>query len=729
MRINTASDDAAGLAISEKMRAQIRGLQQAQRNAYDGISLIQTAEGALGNIHDNLHRIRELAVEAANGTMMDDDRDSIQAEVTQILSEIERISETTEFNGIPLLNRGGTDQPDDVDPPDEVEVPGDVDPPDVEVPGDVEDPDDVEIPGGGDQPGTPTPPDNIEDPDDVGGGPSSPPVVTRPNFVTYVGDNYNLMLKSTLVGNSANIHTGAGITITAGVNDELTVTFDGTPYTIQIAAGTYNGSSQPLFDEITNKFSLAGAPVKLYDIYSHWDDTHMRTWLSSTIPGDHIMDISGTAFTDIFAQRSNVFTNYHVWAREADFSVGYTVETGVNDTLNFNVDGIAKTIVLRSGAYNRDELVNELNAQFSSVGAPITASITPTAIQGTNTTPGPGNGHYMLKFDHNSSNLDHAIQFVSGNALVPLFMRPTGPDDTWTPLTTSYLLTDMDISNGLTVPGDQNNWSFLVDGKYEKKITIPSGNYTTGHLITTLNTEFEEISAGIVAVDDGGKLKFVREMNGSSYTIDDFTIESAPASFSAFAPMMAVVPSAKLAESVSPPHKEIPTISVEDVPNQPSAAPEISPEPVAPADAVVEPASTVPANSILSLQIGPNSGQKMEIELSDVRLKKIGIDTIKMKPWEKAVEAIWKIDIAISKVSAERSKFGAYQNRLEHTINSLDTYGENLVAAESRIRNTDMAHEMIEMTKGNILLQATQAMLAQANQQPQAVLSLLSAKG
>ena len=103
-RINRAGDDAAGLAISEKMRAQITGLETAQKNANDGISLIQTAEGALTEVHSMLNRMVELANQSANGTYMDEDRKSLQDEVTALLDEIDRISKSTNFNGRTLLN-------------------------------------------------------------------------------------------------------------------------------------------------------------------------------------------------------------------------------------------------------------------------------------------------------------------------------------------------------------------------------------------------------------------------------------------------------------------------------------------------------------------------------------------------------------------------------------------------------------------------------------------------
>lgn len=103
-RINRAGDDAAGLSISEKMRAQIRGLQMASKNAQDGISLIQTAEGALDEVHAILQRMRELAVQAANDTNVDEDREALQNEIDQLIKEIDRIASDTEFNTQELLD-------------------------------------------------------------------------------------------------------------------------------------------------------------------------------------------------------------------------------------------------------------------------------------------------------------------------------------------------------------------------------------------------------------------------------------------------------------------------------------------------------------------------------------------------------------------------------------------------------------------------------------------------
>src|SRR5438874_2621540 len=107
-RINRAADDAAGLAISERLRGQIGGLDQSQRNVQDAVSLVQTAEGSLTEVHAMLQRVRELAVQFKNGSLSNADRTAIQSEVNQLASEIERIGSSAQFNGINLLNSSQT---------------------------------------------------------------------------------------------------------------------------------------------------------------------------------------------------------------------------------------------------------------------------------------------------------------------------------------------------------------------------------------------------------------------------------------------------------------------------------------------------------------------------------------------------------------------------------------------------------------------------------------------
>lgn len=587
--INRAGDDAAGLAISEKMRSQIRGLNMAGKNIQDGISLIQTAEGALNEVHSLLQRGRELAIQSANDTYTNADRDLIQREFLHIKEGIDEIANNTEFNGIKLLN-----------------------------------------------------------------------VNNAVSYKVYIGEDNSTLPNSSLIGNSNNIHNFTnGVNIISGINDELTFRYDSTSYTINITPGLYKGTSQYLYDDINSKLLALGAPLKLSDVYSHWDDTHMRTILASTITGNHQIEVSGNAFNEIFAQETtfNMSGTYEVMGREADFSVGYTVVKDMNDTLNFKVDGINKSIKLTEGSYSRDELVNELNKQFTATNSNITASM--SSAFGMNTTSGPGNNHYILTLQHNTSSSMNAIQLISGNALNPLFLRSVDPGDVWNPKSTSSLTTNIDISNGLIIENGQNEWQFSLDSKINKVIKLQPNSYASTEIINLLNDEFEKISAGITAVNENGTLKFVREMNGSSYTIDDF----------------------KIIDKIS--------------------------------------------NNFIKLQTGANPGQSQIILLSNATTKAIGIDNIDISTRRNAEKAIFEFDKAISKISSERSKFGSYQNRLEHSYNSVTNTSENLQSAESRIRDTDMAKEMMKFTKDNILFQAAQSMLVQANQQPQSLLQLL----
>lgn len=379
LRINRAGDDAAGLAISEKMRGQIRGLDQASRNSSDSISLIQTAEGALNETHSILQRMRELAVQSANDTNTDADRKELQAEVSQLVSELDRIGNTTEFNTKKLLD-------------------------------------------------------------------------------------------------------GSAKGVSAQVDGSLTLN------------------------------------------------------------------------------------------NNANSNVGLTSITAVQAALK------------------------------------------------------------------NGSNYDGAITIVRiGGA----------------------------VTAGTTVTG-ANAGAFKVVTKSGAFVTLSSNSY------------FSVSAAGKMVLKGATATGLLVK---SGVALADRTI-------SADLMKMAVGESITLVFGK--------TVS----------------------------ASSDLKNSIMG-QIGANSGQTLFISVGDVRSKAIGVDAVDISSKWGAANAIETVNNAISKVSHQRSSLGAIQNRLEHTINNLDTASENLQASESRIRDVDMAKEMTEFTKSNILTQAAQAMLAQANQQPQSVLQLL----
>ncbi|MBV4437202.1 flagellar hook-associated protein FlgL [Clostridium tyrobutyricum] len=382
LRINTAADDAAGLAISEKMRGQINGLNQASSNAQDGNSLIQTAEGALNETHSILQRMRTLAVQSANDTNTDDDRTQIQSEMNQLEDEISTIGNTTQFNTKNLL----------------------------------------------------------------------------------------------------------------------------------------------------------------------------------------------------------------------DGSMGKAVDATANINTNKSLTGVS--------------------------GAKITSATTVLT----------------------------ALSDVNGKNL------------------------------GITA-GDKINISYTVDGQYQTNSITVSTASTLSNIVSNIKT-----TAASTASFNDGTISLTSVTTGLAGAIEGLTI----------------------------------TVTDSDGVKNTDATNALSSfeETTAARDAKTSSGAAL-------LQIGANTGQNMSIDINDMRAESLGVASLDVSTQDKANVAIKVIDTATQKVSTERAKLGALSNRLDHTINNLGTSSENLTAAESRIRDVDMASEMSQYSKDNILSQAAQAMLAQANQQPQQVLQLL----
>ena len=431
-RINRAGDDAAGLAISEKMRGQIRGLNQASRNSQDAISLIQTAEGALNETHDILQRMRELAVQSANDTNVAIDRDAIQNEITQLSSEVNRIGNTTEFNTKKLLNGG------------------------------------------------------------------------------------------------------------AGLQ---------TSFTAETVA------------------------------------TVDANWMSVS---------GGTAETQI----GNVAITAASKATGADSGVLTVATTAGAKT--FSINGTTLSFTGAGDATDNDTIAALINANSEQLGVTATTPAGAT-LQITNTNVGSQSELVIIA----------SADTITAAAMTSALNTTSGLDAT---------VSEATISNDYVAQG---NTITVTDGTYEGMIL---------------------------------------QLNGS--VMSDTAADN---------------------------------------------------------DATFD----ITANGVLAMQIGANENQQMSVSLGDMRSAALSIDVLDVTTTSGASSAITIVNDAISSVSSERAKLGAVQNRLEHTIKNLDTSSENLQASESRIRDVDMAKEMMEFTKYNILQQAAQSMLAQANNQPQGILQLL----
>ncbi|MDM5332436.1 flagellin [Ureibacillus composti] len=517
LRINRAGDDAAGLAISEKMRGQIRGLDMASKNAQDATSMIQTAEGALNETHAILQRMRELAVQASNDTNTGDDRGEIQKEINQLTSEINRVGNTTEFNTKKLLN-----------------------------------------------------------------GDLSSSKVTN-TTTTVVSD---------IAQKDMNYSVGVDWTLAATSKQPNIIGANG-----------------------DNQVTIAATDGAAFD----YGTADAGTLTIEKLNGE--LKVSLTGATD-----------------------------GDTDTLDF----AAENAILNNGFY-----------EFNNHGISFKVS----------------EADFKAMADGDKVDIDFAARETAVNGS-----------------NTGDISLSSDYQTGATLTNNANVIEdFELDGSKinSKAATIDIGYDGMNLTVTvkdaggqTLDTSTSSVVAAGDTFDNYG-IKFT--MGADFDATDVFDLKQ---------------------------------IKLESTTTN----------------------DTVDASA--TFQIGANENQSMTLSFSDMRAAALGItgsgagfsssanvtngtnntnveNALDVTSSATAAKAITTVDEAIKKVSEERSKLGASQNRLEHTINNLGTASENLTAAESRVRDVDMAKEMMAQTKNSILSQAAQAMLAQANQQPQGVLQLL----
>ena len=512
-RINRAADDAAGLSISEKMRSQIRGLNKASDNAQDGISLIQTAEGALNESHSILQRMRELSVQASNGTETDDDREAVQKEISQLQDELTRISSTTEFNTMKLLDGS------------------------------------------------------------LGGGSSATGIkvdASVSNKALQAG-----ALKTTAATNGK--YTSAGAVsaaddLSAGDTTSLTVNFlneKGEQDSITVNL-KYKDATTLVSEDGSREYTVAAGKATVED--------KTKAFLA---------ELKQTSLADDFTMVGTA----------ADGKIEFTAKTAGTETSRI------------------------LSTSESNIKAGVFTQATATKAADTKA---PADAYQSIKAD---------VGTYDGGAT-------TNIDD----------------------------YIFTVNGERFM--------YATADGVAALKSKTDYSDVNFVKAD----------------TVDD-----------AAASAMASLISAKTGINAEIDANETTTVDL-----KPSA-------------------SSSTAGKGMTLQIGANEGQTMSFSIDDMSAKSLGVDgnKVDLATQSGAQKATTTIDAAIKKVSAQRSKLGAVQNRLEHTIANLDTASENTQTSESRIRDTDMAEEMVAYSKNNILLQAGQSMLAQANQSNQGVLSLL----
>jgi flagellin len=561
MRINSAADDAAGLTISEKLRAQTAGLGQASRNAQDGISLIQTGEGALNETASILQRMRELTVQSGNDTLQTSDRGAIKSEMDQLSSEISRISGTTQFNGITLLN------------------------------------------GSLSAKGTVSAFNNV----------------AATNLTGFTASANNV---SAPVAASAAVRTGtaaAAATVTTGG----TIAINGV--TVNIASG--DSRAQVVTDiNSTTGLGANGAVTASLDASNHLVLTSNAKGAAANVS----IGASGGVGNSVLANMNLVQGS----------SVGYDAPpASTQGTYGVTITQSATTAVT-TGAHVSADLASAANAAGNLVinGVSIALAGTETVAQvetlinasGAGVTASGAAGAAMV-FTNNDKGAKALTITSSGTGGTNTLLSALG-------LAAAAGASTTDAT--VTTAGKDAAGTFTANGGTATAFSAANGTTLLGgglQIDTSLNT------------------------GGTTVALNSFTFTD--------------------------------------------------------------------TNKSANLQIGANSGQTLGVGIEDMSATALGVANLDVSSSTAINTAgtgtLALIDNAIATVSSQRATLGAYQNRLEHTISNLGVSQSNLTASESRIRDVDMAAEMVNFTKTGILQQAGQAILAQANQSGAGVMSLL----
>ena len=716
LRINTAADDATGLAISEKMRSQVRGLNRAKLNAQDGVSMIQTAEGGLNETESIIQRMRELAIQGSNDTLTSNDRLEIQKEINQLKTAIDDISTSTEFNTKKLLNGSQTSQL---------------------------------TSSSGSVSGLVTSSGAVAGDYQVSMTVLQGGISQMQRTQIFMDKDGNLAKGNTKLEDISQFYDENGVfalataqtlTVTGNSNSaEVSIngkmTLNELASTLQnaIAGASHLGiknSSVAVVNTVSSKvsglggyleftsgaigesgqFSVAGEQ-KMMDalgisvtreavnnvVQLRIQDTrgNIRTVNTSSDRATGLIDGMDIQFDSTAAQvagNGGIVDGLHFGSTGSDLSVNFqfdtgtgwvTISVGFQASGNYSMEAIAKKIndaVATQTNNNTGFEASVVDGQIRLAYNPTNADA-PTDINITNENKVLGflTGTYsgFVDGEKNSDNMVRGISklvdsTITSNISVNLIISVTDGANT-----------NMEITVGKTVTISTMDTAGNVGDLVEAESFVLN---TNSDLVTnSVNARVDIVNGSIAFTSTRlGQYNF----NGG-FTEGNLTVNADNGTATNFLNNTLGFKNGTVRGSGDTNYR------VRVVDNTPV------------------------------LQIGANAGQQMEISMSDMSTKALGIDRLDMSSSKGAQAAIEKLDQALSRVSAERSKLGAFSNRLQYTMNNLENTATNLTDAESRIRDVDMASEMISFTSSQIMQQAGTAMLAQANTLSSSVLSLL----
>ena len=691
LRINSAADDAAGLAISEKMRRQIRGLNRAVLNAQDGISMIQTAEGALNETQSIMQRMRELAVQASNDTLTSNDRLEIQKEVNQLRDEIDRISQSTEFNTKKLLDGSQSALISSSSKFVKGVVVGNTN-------------------GGGDF--------GVS----IGlleGGISQ---MQRSQIFTDK-DTGQLAKGNTKLEDISQFYNEDGIfalsspqKVTVTGNAESTeLTLDGQMTLDQLAAELQqalggssgldiNNSTAGVVGTAQTNLSGMGGYIEIISgsagdqgDFTVAGPQDLVDSLGLSVVRDSSESLVDVTLTDAYGNVRSIKTSSNRAAgllegidvqfesQAAQIAGSGGIESGLqltaDQTFQVSAGGQVATVTISAGNWSMEGIARSIDAQTSSISGMDTAVV---------------DGELRMSFEPTAASIASTINIGAAAA------------------------DEIGFQNGLYsgfVDGNKDQDKVIEGFSRYRVATATDVAFSVGdgvdtHAFTAFTTVSVATSADFFEVN-----AFQSAVNGQLQGANvDVRLDAVNGSFA----FTALRVGQENVNAGSPIESEV-SLNIADA----TTLSEFGLK-----NGVAK--GTGDTNFRLHVvdnkpqfQIGADPGQSMQVSMGDMSSEALGIDNLDMTTVDGAQEALVRLNKGLDMVSGERSKLGAFQNRLEYSINNLRNTSSNLTAAESRIRDADIALEMIEFTRNQIVAQSGTAMLAQANMLPQSVLSLL----
>ncbi len=727
LRINSASDDASGLAVSEKLRAQISGLNKAATNAQDAISMLQTAEGAMGSMTSMVQRIRELAVQAGDPAYTSNDRAMLQLEVDQLKQEIDRVSSSTEFNTKKLLNGDAAALWSASNGDIEAIIKGAAAEGNYKISYDVD------------------PGQNSVYKSNImrlGEGEMSYDINTNGTSITKF-DNIQGMLRGSdmtikVKGTAA---TTASAAFTGGTGGMNSAAMTAAGFETASAAATGANSYSIEFEAVGDRTASGTGQIRFRVMntktgeISEWATATVNSAgavLNASAISTGLVGISKAVLSSaaVTFKATAAWTNgdkmlVNVAGVRASSSTSATIQIGsTGSTLHINADATNSATATTHTVYT-SQMDNAGNVYYGSMDVTLEKG---KIVSGTATIDILGEGDVASKY----TKLSQLAQFTNADGRMVLDNTQEisiyGGNGNVAKVILEGSDTIEDLKNKLN--------SAIID---QLNMGAPNGSSASASVNKNL-VQFTEndgtngASAGsftiqgavlgkdsnLTFVGDEGILNALGVTQTQKATDSALTVSVQNANTGAF-----------VGEDTITDGRLRNVIEGVDIDITPSSA----------ADIIFNTASNTMefkaksgtnstflhiTDNATKAAIGANEGQTLDISIGRLDTKSMGINDVNVATFDDAQSSITKLDLALEQISKSRATAGAQINRLEYTITNLNTTRENMIAAESRIRDLDIATASSDLAAQQVLMQSATAMLAQANQIPNYAMTLLA---